>query len=179
MEEKFTLADLFRLVPAITVHEGVKIMEVIDGFQRQLDTKNTRIEELEIILRIANMVARKEQRENPNALNEMQIVVMKKSLRALRITPSPMHVRIMNVFDSMGISAVWELCEKTENKIKKTKRFGPKSLHDLQNALDDLGVELRLGMTFDRTIFTGPPPVKTTIDAILDDFHPSLHLHAP
>ena len=54
-----------------------------------------------------------------------------------------LSVRSYNCLKRAGINSVQELTEKTEADMMKVRNLGRKSLDEVKNKLDDLGLELR------------------------------------
>lgn len=65
-----------------------------------------------------------------------------------------LSVRSANCLKNAGINYIWELVEKTEAEMLKTKNFGRKSLSEIKEVLMDLG--LGFGMKIDRSLFSKP-----------------------
>jgi len=65
-----------------------------------------------------------------------------------------LSVRSANCLKNAGIDYIWELVEKTEAEMLKTKNFGRKSLSEIKEVLMDLG--LGFGMKIDRSLFSKP-----------------------
>lgn len=61
-----------------------------------------------------------------------------------------LSVRSQNCLNNADIRLIGELCTKTESKMLKYKNFGKKSLDEIENKLDQLG--LKLGMAFSETV---------------------------
>ena len=56
-----------------------------------------------------------------------------------------LSVRAMNCLNSANIKLVFELCNKTESRMLKYRNFGKKSLDEIKEKIEKLGLEL--GMT--------------------------------
>lgn len=56
-----------------------------------------------------------------------------------------LSVRARNCMDNAGCQYVWQICEKTEAEMLKTKNFGRKSLNELKDLFLEMGVSF--GMT--------------------------------
>lgn len=65
-----------------------------------------------------------------------------------------LSVRSANCLKNAGINYIWELVEKTEAEMLKTKNFGRKSLSEIKEVLMDLG--LGFGMKIDSSLFNKP-----------------------
>ena len=61
-----------------------------------------------------------------------------------------LSVRAMNCLNSANIKLVGELCTKTENRMLKYRNFGKKSLDEIKEKIEKLG--LTLGMDFSETL---------------------------
>jgi DNA-directed RNA polymerase subunit alpha len=61
-----------------------------------------------------------------------------------RVDELELSVRSQNCLQNAGIEFIWQLVEKTEAEMLKTKNFGRKSLNEIKEVLGDL--ELSLGM---------------------------------
>lgn len=57
-----------------------------------------------------------------------------------------LSVRSANCLQNTQLTYVWQLCQKSEAELLKTKNFGRKSLIEIKDILSDMG--LRLGMEF-------------------------------
>ena len=68
-----------------------------------------------------------------------------------------LSVRSANCLKNAGITLIGELVQKTETEMLKTKNFGRKSLSEIKEILDEMG--LGLGMKVDFTL-----PVKDDED---------------
>jgi len=86
-----------------------------------------------------------EPQETPLALNEN----LYKSVEELELS-----VRSANCLKNASIRTIYELVNRTEPEMLKTKNFGNKSLTEIKEILDSMG--LRLGMNLDNI---PPPPV--------------------
>ncbi len=65
-----------------------------------------------------------------------------------------LSVRSANCLKNAGINYIWELVEKTEAEMLKTKNFGRKSLSEIKEVLMDLG--LSFGMKIDHNLINKP-----------------------
>lgn len=70
-----------------------------------------------------------------------QIDILSKSIDHLELS-----VRSNNCLRSAGINDIWELVQKTEDELLKTKNFGRKSLTEIKETLTDLGLDLNLDL---------------------------------
>ncbi len=61
-----------------------------------------------------------------------------------RVDELELSVRSQNCLQNAGIEFIWQLVEKTEAEMLKTKNFGRKSLNEIKEILNDL--DLSLGM---------------------------------
>jgi DNA-directed RNA polymerase subunit alpha len=53
-----------------------------------------------------------------------------------------LSVRSANCLQNAGIEYIWQLVEKTEPEMLKTKNFGRKSLNEIKELLADMGLSL-------------------------------------
>ena len=63
-----------------------------------------------------------------------------------------LSVRAMNCLNSASIKLVFELCNKTESRMLKYRNFGKKSLDEIKEKIEKLGLEL--GMTLSDRLLT-------------------------
>jgi DNA-directed RNA polymerase subunit alpha len=70
-----------------------------------------------------------------------QIDVLAKSIDHLELS-----VRSNNCLKSAGINHIYDLVQKTEEELLKTKNFGRKSLTEIKETLQDLGLGLNLDL---------------------------------
>ena len=58
--------------------------------------------------------------------------------------PSPLDlsVRAMNCLNSANVRLLYELCTKTEAKMLKFRNFGHKTLEEIKDKIEKLGLEL-------------------------------------
>ena len=75
-----------------------------------------------------------------------------------------LSVRSANCLQSANIKYIYELVQKTEAEMLKTKNFGRKSLNEIKDILAEMG--LSLGMKLDGFVppATPPKPVDTDVD---------------
>lgn len=59
-----------------------------------------------------------------------------------RVDELDLSVRSANCLDNAGIEFIWQLCEKTEGEMLKTKNFGRKSLNEIKGLLAEIGLSL-------------------------------------
>lgn len=59
-----------------------------------------------------------------------------------RVDELDLSVRSANCLQNAGIEFIWQLVEKTEAEMLKTKNFGRKSLNEIKEILADLGLSL-------------------------------------
>ena len=64
-----------------------------------------------------------------------------------RVDELELSVRSANCLQNANIKYIYELVEKTEAEMLKTKNFGRKSLKEIKAVLSELGLEL--GMSID------------------------------
>ncbi len=67
-----------------------------------------------------------------------------------------LSVRSANCLKNANIRYIWELVQRTEPEMLKTKNFGRKSLNEIKAILEEMG--LHLGMKLDG--FDAPPPLE-------------------
>lgn len=67
----------------------------------------------------------------------------KEKVLEMSIEELDLSVRSYNCLKRAGINSVQELTEKTESDMMKVRNLGRKSLDEVKNKLDDLGLELR------------------------------------
>jgi DNA-directed RNA polymerase subunit alpha len=70
-----------------------------------------------------------------------QVDILSKSIDHLELS-----VRSNNCLRSAGIEKIFELVQKTEDELLKTKNFGRKSLTEIKETLQDLGLGLNLDL---------------------------------
>ncbi|MBR7107486.1 MAG: DNA-directed RNA polymerase subunit alpha [Lentisphaeria bacterium] len=81
--------------------------------------------------------------EKPVVLNDEEEKLFK--LLSQDVEVLDLSVRAMNCLNSANIKLVFELCNKTESKMLKYRNFGKKSLDEIKEKIEKLGLEL--GMT--------------------------------
>ncbi len=59
-----------------------------------------------------------------------------------RVDELELSVRSQNCLQNAGIEFIWQLVEKTETEMLKTKNFGRKSLNEIKEILQELGLQL-------------------------------------
>ena len=59
-----------------------------------------------------------------------------------RVDELDLSVRSANCLQNAGIEFIWQLVEKTEGEMLKTKNFGRKSLNEIKEILAELGLSL-------------------------------------
>ena len=59
-----------------------------------------------------------------------------------RVDELDLSVRSANCLQNAGIEYIWQLVEKTEAEMLKTKNFGRKSLNEIKEILSELGLSL-------------------------------------
>jgi len=69
-----------------------------------------------------------------------------------------LSVRAANCLNNANITTVGELAQKSEADMLKYRNFGKKSLNEIKQKLQELG--LGLGMSFDSELVGGAPPRK-------------------
>jgi DNA-directed RNA polymerase subunit alpha len=70
-----------------------------------------------------------------------QIDILSKPIEHLELS-----VRSNNCLRSAGIEKIYELVQKTEEELLKTKNFGRKSLSEIKETLANLGLGLNLDL---------------------------------
>ena len=63
-----------------------------------------------------------------------------------------LSVRAMNCLNSANIKIIGELCTKSESRMLKYRNFGKKSLDEIKEKIEKLGLEL--GMNFSEHLMT-------------------------
>jgi len=66
-----------------------------------------------------------------------------------RVDKLELSVRAANCLNNAAIEYVWQICERTEADLLKTKNFGRKSLNEIKEILAELDPLLQLGMNYD------------------------------
>jgi DNA-directed RNA polymerase subunit alpha len=90
--------------------------------------------------------------EKPEVPQEEQVNQnLYKSVEELELS-----VRSANCLKNANIRHIWELVQRTEPEMLKTKNFGRKSLNEIKAILEEMG--LHLGMRLDG--FDSPPPLE-------------------
>ena len=59
-----------------------------------------------------------------------------------RVDDLDLSVRSANCLQNAGIEYIWQLVEKTEAEMLKTKNFGRKSLNEIKELLSEMGLSL-------------------------------------
>jgi DNA-directed RNA polymerase subunit alpha len=99
--------------------------------------------------------------------SEKQVDSEREELRKklnMSVNEIELSVRAANCLNNANITTVGELAQKTEAEMLKYRNFGKKSLNEIKQKIQDLG--LSLGMTFDADLLK-PVPSETTLDDIL------------
>lgn len=73
-----------------------------------------------------------------------------------------LSVRSANCLQNANIRYIYELVQKTENEMLKTKNFGRKSLNEIKDILSEMG--LSLGMKLDGFVAPSQPPKPAESD---------------
>jgi DNA-directed RNA polymerase subunit alpha len=81
-------------------------------------------------------------------MSEEDLKVFK--LLAQDVDTLDLSVRAMNCLNNANIKLIGELCTKSEGRMLKYRNFGKKSLDEIKEKIDKLG--LSLGMTFSDTL---------------------------
>jgi DNA-directed RNA polymerase subunit alpha len=79
-----------------------------------------------------------------------------KKLLNMSVNEIELSVRAANCLNNANITSVGQLAMKTEAEMLKYRNFGKKSLNEIKDKLQELG--LSLGMTFDPSLLSGPMP---------------------
>ena len=58
-----------------------------------------------------------------------------------------LSVRAMNCLNSANIKLISELCTKTESRMLKCRNFGRKSLDEIKEKIEKLGLELGMNLS--------------------------------
>jgi len=90
---------------------------------------------------------------------------------AISVNEIELSVRAANCLNNANITTVGELAMKSEAEMLKYRNFGKKSLNEIKDKLNELG--LALGMSFDAELLRPPPRTEPTPaaleEAIVDD----------
>lgn len=99
-----------------------------------------------------------ETRDEPSGNDEQQKLMenLWKSVEELELS-----MRASNCLASANIRYIGDLVQKTDSELLKTKNFGRKSLKEIKEMLESMG--LRLGMRVDGWPGQGPPPRKNPL----------------
>jgi DNA-directed RNA polymerase subunit alpha len=81
-----------------------------------------------------------------------------KKLLAMSVNEIELSVRAANCLNNANITTVGQLAMKTEQEMLKYRNFGKKSLNEIKDKLQALG--LSLGMTFESELVDGPKEEK-------------------
>lgn len=81
-------------------------------------------------------------------VNDMDIMVekpegQKEKVLEMTVEELDLSVRSFNCLKRAGINTVSELTDKTEDEMMKVRNLGKKSLEEVQEKLDELGLSLR------------------------------------
>jgi len=79
-----------------------------------------------------------------------------KKLLNMSVNEIELSVRAANCLNNANITTVGQLAMKSEAEMLKYRNFGKKSLNEIKEKLQELG--LGLGMTFDQNLLSGPVP---------------------
>jgi len=79
-----------------------------------------------------------------------------KKLLNMSVNEIELSVRAANCLNNANITTVGQLAMKSEAEMLKYRNFGKKSLNEIKEKLQELG--LGLGMTFDQALLSGPVP---------------------
>ncbi len=99
--------------------------------------------------------------------SEKQVDSEREELRrklSMSVNEIELSVRAANCLNNANITTVGELAQKTEAEMLKYRNFGKKSLNEIKQKIQDLG--LSLGMTFDSEVLK-PIAVEVSADDIL------------
>ena len=88
--------------------------------------------------------------EKPVVLNDEEEKLFK--LLSQDVEVLDLSVRAMNCLNSANIKLIFELCNKTESKMLKYRNFGKKSLDEIKEKIEKLGLEL--GMSLSERLLT-------------------------
>jgi DNA-directed RNA polymerase subunit alpha len=91
---------------------------------------------------------------------------------AISVNEIELSVRAANCLNNANITTVGELAMKTEAEMLKYRNFGNKSLNEIKDKLNELG--LALGMTFDAELLRPPPrteaaPVPAVEEEVVEE----------
>ena len=79
-----------------------------------------------------------------------------KKILNMSVNEIELSVRAANCLNNANITTVGQLAMKTEAEMLKYRNFGKKSLNEIKEKLQELG--LGLGMSFEPTLLSGPVP---------------------
>jgi len=79
-----------------------------------------------------------------------------KKILNMSVNEIELSVRAANCLNNANITTVGQLAMKTEAEMLKYRNFGKKSLNEIKEKLQELG--LGLGMTFEPALLSGPAP---------------------
>lgn len=99
--------------------------------------------------------------------SEKQVDSEREELRrklSMSVNEIELSVRAANCLNNANITTVGELAQKTEAEMLKYRNFGKKSLNEIKQKIQDLG--LSLGMTFDSEVLK-PIAVELSADEVL------------
>ena len=77
-----------------------------------------------------------------------------KKLLGMSVNEIELSVRAANCLNNANITTVGQLAMKSEQEMLKYRNFGKKSLNEIKDKLQALG--LSLGMTFEADVLEGP-----------------------
>lgn len=162
MKEDIAIGTLLGLAPSLTVADATRIMEVINTIQNRINAaKDKEIFDLRVLVNVKDMRIN-DLMEASRALTDGQIEVMRKNIELG--SPFNMSDGTFMCLSNAKLINIWEIVEKTDWEILQIKGFDAWKLAELKQLLAPY--DLRLGMKFDRTIFTGPhaeqPAVAST-----------------
>lgn len=84
------------------------------------------------------------------ALMRRSIIRLSRDIAYYRIDALDLSVRSANGLQNSGIEYLWQLLEKTDEELLKTRNFGRRSLYEIKEIVSEFGAErdlvLRLGM---------------------------------
>ena len=126
MKDDFTIDTLLGLAASLTVADAAKIMTIINGLQAQIDEAHT--------------------------LTERQVEVMRKDI--VCGDSLPLSYRTFLRLSNAKLVKNWQIIEKTDSEMLQIEGIDLSVLIELKKLFSVY--DLRLGMKFDRTIFTDP-----------------------
>lgn len=96
--------------------------------------------------------------EAPSSAQDEATAKLRKLLN-MSVNEIELSVRAANCLNNANITSVGQLALKSESEMLKYRNFGKKSLNEIKDKLQELG--LSLGVQIDPALLTGPAPAST------------------